>query len=57
VEAGNHDNPMLLNFAQYAVGKTPHSSTAMVPVDDWKLQWMFRDSFHPGLDGQRETFP
>src|SRR5271168_2621951 len=55
VEAGDHHYAMLLNLEEYSVGKAPHSDTATAPVDDRKLQWMFRHCLNRGLDRQRET--
>jgi hypothetical protein len=57
VEAGDHDDPMLLNLEEYSVGKAPNSRTATAPVDDRELQWMFRYCLNRGLDCQRETLP
>jgi hypothetical protein len=57
VEAGDYHYPMLLNLEEYSVGKAAHSGTAMTPVDDRELQWMFRNHFNRGFDGQRETLP
>jgi hypothetical protein len=57
VEAGDYDNPMLLNLEEYPVRKPPHSRTAAVPVYNRELQWMLCDCFNRSLDRQRETLP
>jgi hypothetical protein len=57
MEASHHHDPVLLNLKKYSVRKEPHSRTATAPVDDRKLQWMFRDCLNRGLDRQRKTIP
>ena len=56
MKAGDYHYSMLLILKEYSVGKTLHSRTTKATVDDWELQWMFRDYFNRGLDLQRETF-
>jgi hypothetical protein len=55
VEAGDNYNPIILQFEEYAVGESPHSSAPEVPVHDRELQWMFGHCFNRALDPQRET--
>jgi hypothetical protein len=50
VEAGDHDNPMLLKLEEDAVRESPHSQAAPVPVDHRKLQWMFSNRIYRGFD-------
>jgi len=50
VKAGYHQNPMLLHFEEYSVGKAPHSRPPTAPVDDRELPWPFRDCLNRGLD-------
>jgi hypothetical protein len=57
VEAGDYDNPMLLNLEEYPVRKPPHSRTAAVPVYNRELRWMLCDCFNRSRDRQRETLP
>ena len=57
MEAGDYDNPMLLNLEEYSVGEPPHYRTATVPVDNRELQWMVGDCLNRDLDRLRETHP
>jgi len=57
VEAGDHHNPIVLNFEEDAVRKTPHSGTTPALVGDGKLQRMVRDCFNRGLDCQGKMLP
>ena len=57
MEAGNHDNPMVLKLEEYAIRESPHSSTATVPVDDRKLQWTLSNRINRGLDRQGKRSP
>jgi len=57
VEAGDYDNPMLLNLEEYSVREPPHSRTATAPVDNRELQWMLCHRLNRDLDRPRETLP
>jgi hypothetical protein len=50
MEAGNHNNLMLLKLENYPVGEAPHSRPSPVTVDDWETQRVFGDC----LDCQRK---
>jgi hypothetical protein len=54
VEAGNYNNPMLLNLEEYSVGEAPHSRTATVTVDDRELQRMVCNRLNRRPDRERE---
>ncbi|MGA7462390.1 MAG: hypothetical protein WBW69_19305 [Candidatus Korobacteraceae bacterium] len=47
METSNHQNPMVLNFGENSVRKTPYSCAPPAAMDYWKLQRVLRD----GIDG------
>jgi hypothetical protein len=57
VEAGYHDNPIVLDLEECAIWEAPDSRPPTVPVDDRELHWLFRNCLNRGLDRERESFP
>jgi hypothetical protein len=57
VEAGDYNNPMLLNLEEYSVGEASYSRAATAPVDYRELQRVFYHCLNRGLDRQCKTLP
>lgn len=55
VEAGNYDNPMLLNLEEYCVGKASDTRPPLSSMDDWKLQRVLCDCLNGRFDCPCET--
>jgi len=57
VEAGNYQNPILLDLVEYAVGEPAHSSAPAIAMHDRELQRALGNCVHRFIDSGGEAVP
>jgi hypothetical protein len=57
VEAGDYNNPILLNLEEYSIRKAPDPGAPPSSMDDRKVQCIFRNRLNGRIDRQREALP